>query len=48
MCNENAKDVEEVPAEFIKGLKFHYVEEMDEVLELALEKKKIKEALQFS
>ncbi|HNM31497.1 MAG TPA: endopeptidase La [Chitinophagales bacterium] len=48
LCNENAKDVEEVPAEFIKGLKFHYVEEMDEVLELALEKKKIKEALQFS
>lgn len=48
LCNENAKDVEEVPAEFIKGLKFHYVEEMDEVLGLALEKKKIKEALQFS
>ncbi|HQG38154.1 MAG TPA: endopeptidase La, partial [Chitinophagales bacterium] len=48
MCNVNAKDVEEVPADFIKGLKFHYVEEMDEVLELALEKKKNKEALQFA
>ncbi len=48
LCNENAKDVEEVPADFIKGLKFHYVEEMDEVLELALEKKKNKEALQFA
>ena len=33
MCNVNAKDVEEVPADFIKGLKFHYVEEIDEVLE---------------
>lgn len=31
LCNENAKDVEEVPAEFIKGLKFHYVEEKDDV-----------------
>ncbi|HOU46932.1 MAG TPA: endopeptidase La, partial [Chitinophagales bacterium] len=48
LCNVNAKDVEEVPADFIKGLKFHYVEEMDEVLELALEKKKNKEALQFA
>ncbi len=47
LCKENEKDVDEVPADFIKGVKFHYVEEMDEVLEMALEKKKVKEALKF-
>jgi ATP-dependent Lon protease len=47
LCKENEKDVDEVPADFIKGLKFHYVEAMDEVLEMALEKKKVKESLKF-
>ena len=47
LCKENEKDVEEVPADFIKGLKFHYVEAMDEVLEMVLEKKKVKESLKF-
>ena len=47
LCSDNEKDVEEVQAEFIKGLKFHYVSTMDEVLELALEKKKVKEAIEF-
>lgn len=47
LCKENEKDVEEVPSDFIKGLKFHYVDTMDEVLTLALEKKKIKDALNF-
>jgi ATP-dependent Lon protease len=47
LCKENEKDVEEVQADFIKGLKFHFVENMDEVLALALEKKKDKDALSF-
>ena len=47
LCKENEKDVDEVPADFVKGLKFHYVEAMDEVLEMALEKKKVKDALKF-
>ena len=47
LCKENEKDVDEVPTEYFKGLKFHYVEEMDEVLNIALEKKKIKEAIHF-
>ncbi len=47
LCKENEKDVEEVQADFIKGLKFHFVETMDEVLELALEKKKDKYAVNF-
>lgn len=38
LCTQNLKDVEEVNANFIKGLKFHYVDKMEEVLKIALEK----------
>jgi ATP-dependent Lon protease len=36
LCYLNQKDVEEIQPEFIKGLKFHYVTDMNEVLEIAL------------
>ncbi len=39
LCNQNEKDVEEINKRFIKGMKFHYVNEMKEVLEFALMKK---------
>jgi ATP-dependent Lon protease len=39
LCNQNEKDVEEINKRYIKGLKFHYVNEMKEVLDLALMKK---------
>lgn len=39
MCAQNKKDVEEINKEFIKGLKFIYVNEMSEVLDRALLKK---------
>ncbi len=44
LCYLNRKDVEEIQPEYIKGVKFHYVSEMNEVLDLALvsEKKKSK------
>ena len=32
----NEKDVKEIQPEFIKGLDFHFVEEMEEVLQFAL------------
>lgn len=38
LCERNRKDVEEITADYIKGLKFHYVHQMKEVLALALEK----------
>ncbi len=38
LCRLNEKDVQEIDSQFIKGLKFHYVKYMDEVLELALVK----------
>lgn len=36
LCKENEKHVAEVNADYIKGVNFHYVERMDQVLELAL------------
>jgi ATP-dependent Lon protease len=39
MCTQNEKDVEEINKDYIKGMKFHYVSEMKEVLDIALMKK---------
>jgi len=36
MCYQNEKDVLEINPEFIKGMKFHYVKSMQQVLEIAL------------
>ncbi len=36
LCWQNEKDVEEIESEFIKGIKFHYVKTMNQVLDLAL------------
>lgn len=42
---DNLKDVEEIPAMYLKGLKFHYVKEMIDVLSFALMSEKVKKAL---
>lgn len=36
LCFQNEKDIDEIDSNFIKGLKFHYVKTMQQVLELAL------------
>jgi ATP-dependent Lon protease len=36
MCYQNEKDVLEINPEFIKGMNFHYVKTMQQVLEIAL------------
>ena len=36
LCKVNEKNVDEIEKSYIKGLKFHYVDKMDEVLKLAL------------
>lgn len=36
LCSENRKDVEEVKKEYLKGLKFHYIDHINEVLKIAL------------
>ena len=42
VSEENRKDVEDIKEIYIKGLKFHYVETIMDVLELALLKQKVK------
>ncbi len=39
LCKQNEKDIEEINKEYIRGLRFHYVSEMNEVLDFALTKK---------
>lgn len=36
LCHENEKHVVEIPTDYIKDIQFHYVREMSEVLQLAL------------
>lgn len=36
LCHENEKHVTEINEEYVKGLKFHYVKRMEDVLEIAL------------
>lgn len=42
LCEKNRKDVNEIKVDYLKGLTFHYVTKMDEVLKLALTKTKVK------
>jgi ATP-dependent Lon protease len=36
LCWQNEKDIDEINADFIKGIEFHFVKNMKEVLELSL------------
>jgi len=36
LCEENRRDVDDIKPEYLKGLTFHYISEMSEVLPLAL------------
>lgn len=47
LCVKNRKDVEEVPANYIADLTFHYVDQIDEVLAIALLPEKVKNATNF-
>ncbi|MEZ4875529.1 MAG: endopeptidase La [Flavobacteriaceae bacterium] len=48
LCEENRSDVEEIKPEYLKGLTFHYVKEMSEVLDVAITKQKVKGAKKLS
>lgn len=37
LCQENEKDVEEINKSYVKGMQFHFVKTVEEVLEIALE-----------
>lgn len=44
LCEDNRKDIEEINERYLKGLTFHYVSQMEEVLAIALLNQKVKEA----
>jgi len=44
LCESNRKDVEEIKADYLKGLRFHFVKEMHEVLAIAITDQKVKHA----
>jgi ATP-dependent Lon protease len=47
LCKDNLKDINEINESYIKNMKFHYVSEMHQVLELALTKQLVKDAIDF-
>lgn len=48
LCEKNRKDVDEINERYLKGLKFHYVSEMYEVIDKALLKEKVVNALKVA
>lgn len=42
LCHENKRDIDEIKADYLEGLTFHYVKEMSEVINLALTVHKVK------
>ncbi len=46
LCSENEKDIKEINEKYLKGLTFHFVSSMQEVLEKALLATKVSDALE--
>ena len=47
LCAENRKNIDEIQADYLKGLTFHYVTDVKEVLDLALTDEKVNDAIDF-
>ncbi|MBL1281568.1 MAG: endopeptidase La [Fluviicola sp.] len=45
LCDKNKKDIDEIKPAYLKGLKFHYVKKMNEVLEIALMEEKVENSI---
>jgi ATP-dependent Lon protease len=48
MSRKNQRDIDEIDKHYIKGLTFHYVETVGEVLKVALLKEKVKHPMTFN
>ena len=35
LCEDNRRDIEDIPSEYLKGLTFHYIKEMKDALPIA-------------
>ena len=47
LCADNRKDIEEIPADYLKGMHFNYVNTIQDVWAIALTKQKVTNAIQF-
>ena len=47
LCEENRKNIEEIQPVYLKGLTFHFVNDIHEVLNLALTDEKVSDAIDF-
>ena len=43
LCVDNKKDIEDIKPDYLKGLSFHYVSQMEDVLKIALLKERVKD-----
>ena len=48
LCQKNKRDIEEISEEYIKGINFHFVDKVEDVLEIALLKTKVDDPMTFS
>jgi ATP-dependent Lon protease len=48
LCEENRKDIEEINQNYLIGLTFHYVKEMEDVINYAIIDQKVKNAKSFT
>jgi len=44
LCEDNRRDIEEIKPEYLKGLTFHYVSDMSDVIKIAITNQKVKNA----
>ena len=45
LCKDNRKDIDEINELYLKGLTFHYVNTITDVLDIALLPEKVKDAI---
>ena len=48
ICHENRRNIEAIPEMYIKGLTFHYVKDIKEVIDIALLKEKVKNPINLT
>ena len=47
LCEKNKNDIEEIKESYLKGLTFHYVKTMKEVLDIAITKESVENAVEI-
>jgi ATP-dependent Lon protease len=48
LCKKNLRDIEEIDQHYIKGIEFHFVDRVSEVLDIALTQSKVDKPLKFT